>query len=249
MQPVSIPRIVVLVVVWCAPAGLLAAYVAWCKFSTAAREQLVYRDAAPATGRFVAAAGLEIFIQESGPAEGRSVQLIPATAAWSETWRKTLDALGQAGCRAIAIDLPPFGYSQRPAGNASSRRDQAQRIWGVLDALGVRQITLVGHSVAGRATLEAAMTDAARVEALVLVAASAGLQSANDGAAAKPGLLEAAFAVRSVRDAIMDVVTSPALSRPLLQRVVYRPEDATDELVRVFRTPLAVRGSSERMGD
>jgi pimeloyl-ACP methyl ester carboxylesterase len=250
-QAVKTAHKVLLVVLWCAlaPAGVLAAYVAWCKLSADAREQLGYGEAAPASGRFVKAAGLEIFVQESGPAHGRPVLLIPATAAWSETWRATLDALGNAGCRAISIDLPPFGFSQRPDASAFSRQDQAARIWGALDALGVRDVTLVGHSIAGRATLEAAMLNAGRVRALVLVAASAGLQAAAGGAPVEPAWPERIFALRPVRNAIMDVVTSPALSRPLLQRIVYRPEDATQELVRVFRAPLVVRGSSERMGD
>jgi len=209
------------------------------------REAMTYRDAAPRGGAFVKAGGLEIFVQEAGPRDGRAVLLIPATAAWSETWRATLDALGRAGCRAIALDLPPFGFSERPAMDAFSRQDQSERIIGVLDALKIQEVTLVGHSIAGRATLEAAMRDRPRTRALVLVAASAGL----DEAGAAPGLAVWLFARRPLRNALMAVVTQPGPSRFLLERIMHDPEDATDELVRVFRQPLVVKDSGERMGD
>lgn len=239
---------VVLYVVLAVP-GVTVGYTLWRMAAAAAREQQAYRDAAPRGGRFVKAAGLDIHVQEAGPADGRPVLLIPATAAWSETWRATLDALGHAGCRAIAIDLPPFGFSERPPDNAFTRRDQAARIMGALDALGVREATLVGHSIAGRATLEAAMLDRPRVRSLALVAGSAGLESAADAGAHGDGWPVRLFAMRPIRSAIMGVVTAPEFSRPLLERIVYDAADITDELVRVFRAPLVVRESGERMGD
>jgi pimeloyl-ACP methyl ester carboxylesterase len=223
----------------------VAIYVLWSILAASARESHSHLEVAPSRGHFVQSAGLQIYVQEAGPRDGRAVVLIPATAAWSETWRATLDALGQAGCRAIALDLPPFGFSQRPATNAFSRQAQAERIIGVLDALEVREATLVGHSIAGRATLEAAMRDRARTRALVLVAASAGL----DEAAAPPGVAAWLFAQRALRNALMAVVTQPAPSRFLLERIMHDPQDATDALVGVFRQPLVLVDSGARMGD
>lgn len=232
---------------WIALALVAAAagYVLWCVLAASARESQGFQEAAPWRGRFVQSAGLQIYVQESGPRDGRAVVLIPATAAWSETWRATLDALGQAGCRGIALDLPPFGFSQRPASDAFSRRDQAERIMGVLDALQVREATLVGHSIAGRATLEAALRDVPRTKALVLVAASAGL----DEAAAPPGAAAWLFAQRPVRNALMAIATQPGPSRFLLERIMHDPQDATDALVAVFRQPLVLADSGARMGD
>ena len=56
--------------------------------------------------------------------------LFHGTAAWSELWRQTSDALAAAGFHVIALDLPPFGFSDRP-GNYT-RQDQAARISDVL---------------------------------------------------------------------------------------------------------------------
>ena len=76
---------------------------------TAAREAL-----APSTGRLVQTTSGGVFIQEKGPADGIPVVLFHGTAAWSELWFRTTDALAAAGFRVIALDLPPFGFSDRP---------------------------------------------------------------------------------------------------------------------------------------
>ena len=79
------------------------------------------------------------------------VVLIHGTAAWSELWRATIDALAAAGFHVIALDLPPFGFSDRPGDYTRER--QAARIDGVLDQLGVAPAIIVGHSFgAGAAT-------------------------------------------------------------------------------------------------
>src|SRR5262249_32879499 len=42
------------------------------------------------------------------PPDGVPVVLIHGTAAWSELWRATIDALAAAGFHVVALDLPPF---------------------------------------------------------------------------------------------------------------------------------------------
>ena len=81
----------------------------------ASTRQTGLRDAlAPSTGRLVPTGSGSVFVQEKGPAGGVPVVLFHGTAAWSELWRHTIDALAAAGFRVIALDLPPFGFSDRP---------------------------------------------------------------------------------------------------------------------------------------
>ena len=141
------------------------------RLASQARETASRVDAAPATGQFVTAADVGIYVQEAGPANGVPLVLIHGLAAWSETWRPTIDALAQAGYRVVAIDLPPFGYSFRPASGDYSTEAQAKRIVGVLDALKIQSAVLIGHSFGARATVQAAMRVPQRVRALVLVCA------------------------------------------------------------------------------
>jgi hypothetical protein len=108
--------------------------VAGFRFVSLRRESGERTQLAPNTGRFVKAGDLEIFIQEAGPVDGPPVLMVHGTGAWSAIWRETMDALAAKGYRAIAIDVPPFGYSERPLTPQYGDGPQAARIVGVLDA-------------------------------------------------------------------------------------------------------------------
>jgi len=99
----------------------------------------------------------------------RAVVFIHGTGAWSETWRASMDAVVKAGFRAIALDLPPFGFSERSSGGAFMTRRAGTPYYRVLDALQIQRAILVGHSFGGGATMEATFLAGDRVRALVLV--------------------------------------------------------------------------------
>src|SRR5213595_18234 len=98
------------------------------RIAAALRETADAAAIAPPTGRFVATRTGKIFLQEAGPKDGTAVLLFHGTAAWSELWRPTITALAGAGFRAIALDLPPFGFSDRPRDAGYTRADQAARV-------------------------------------------------------------------------------------------------------------------------
>ncbi len=213
------------------------------------RESKTSSEAAPSTGRFVEANGQRIFIQEAGPVDGDAVLLIPATAAWGETWRGTIDVLAQNGYNVFTIDLPPFGFSEKPATDSYSRVDQAQRILATLEALNIEKVTLVGHSIAGRTTIETALRDSGRIKNLVLVSASAGIAETSPTTVAQKGLFARVLEIRPIRSFLMGVVTSPPFTRSVLERIVFDPKSITDDLIDTFRAPLVVNNSSATMGD
>src|SRR5262245_9007962 len=192
--------------------GGLAALAAFA-WRASARETKTRADAAPAAGRFVRSTDVEIFVQELGPRDAPPVLFVHGMGAWSEIWRATLEATAAAGFRAVAIDLPPFGYSERPATAAYSRQVQARRILGVLDALGLRQPMLVGHSFGAGPTLEAVLLDPSRVKGLVLADAAIGLDAVDEGTSVPARLLR----WRWLREAVVSAtVTNPLLTRTLL---------------------------------
>src|SRR5262245_53214499 len=140
------------------------------RVTAATRERESAEQAAPSTGHFVPAGDLKMYVQEAGPSNGTPIVLVHGTGAWSEIWRPTMAALANAGFHAIAIDVPPVGYSGKPSGpSAYSPDKQARRIAAALDALGLREVVLVGHSVGSRPTVEAALMAPGRIERLVLV--------------------------------------------------------------------------------
>jgi pimeloyl-ACP methyl ester carboxylesterase len=200
---------------------------------------------APKTGRFVTAADVQMFVQEAGPLNGPVVVLMHGTGAWSETWRATLDALGGAGWRAIAIDLPPFGYSERPRGGRYAKADQGARIIGLLETLDVRSAVLVGHSFGGGPTVEAALRAPARVRGLVLVDAALGIVSDGATAAEPSALVRTALDVGLVRTSLVATfLTNPLFTRQLLRGFVADPAAATDARVAIYQRPLAIWGTT-----
>jgi len=142
------------------------------RIAAARREVLSRSEAAPSTGQFVQTGDVRMFVQEDGPTDGPPVVFIHGTGAWSEIWRGTMHALAGAGYRAIALDMPPFGFSTRPTSADYSDSAQARRILVTLDSLGLKRVTFVGHSFGGRPTMEAAFMAPERVSRLVLVDAA-----------------------------------------------------------------------------
>jgi len=238
------------------------------RVAAAQRETRLRHDEAPSTGRFVTAADVEVFVQEEGPSDGPPVVLVHGTGAWSEIWRGTMHALAGAGYRAIALDMPPFGYSSRPVDADYGDAAQARRILGALDSLRIARATLVGHSFGARPTMQATFTAPARVERLVLVDAALDLMRGCAGAEVREctGAVRDSFPsvqptgswpVRTVLGVppLRDAVVSATLSNPrmtgwLLSKLVSNREAAvTRERVAMLQRPYVLQGWTRGLGE
>jgi pimeloyl-ACP methyl ester carboxylesterase len=198
---------------------------------TASRDEL-----APSSGHLVPTGSGGVFVQEKGPADGVPVVLFHGTAAWSELWRHTIDALAAAGFRVIALDLPPFGFSDRP-GNYT-RRDQAARVNDVLVALRATPAIIVGHSFGAGAATELAMRYKDRARALVLVDAALGLTSPPSD---PPWLLRP----QGVREILVSLtITNPLATKMLLQSLIEKKERALPEYIEILQRPTTLRNST-----
>ena len=224
------------------------------------RETLSRFDAAPKTGRFVRAADVHLFVQEEGPADGQPVVLIHGTGAWSEIWRGTMRTLAGAGYRAVAVDMPPFGYSSLPTTADYGDEAQARRIIGLLDALRFERATLVGHSFGGRPTMQATFSAPQRVERLVLVDAALDLargcldaevrgchtvvrDSFPATQARGPWLARALLRPSALREAVVSATLSnPMMTGRLLSRLVANRDAVTPERVAMLQRPFTLQG-------
>lgn len=215
------------------------------------RETKTRHEAAPASGRFVQAGDVELFIQEMGPADGQAILFIHGTGAWSGFWRETMTPLAEAGYRCIAIDIPPFGYSERPASPSFGNADQARRIIALMDALGIENAILFGHSFGGGATVETALMIPERIDALILLdvgGLNLGLQSA--APSASPPALELFLSIEPIRNPILSATaTNPLLTKPLISTMLHDAADATDEKVKILQEPLVLDGATDTLGD
>lgn len=163
-----------------------------------------------------------------------------------------MNRLAGAGYRAIAVDMPPFGFSERPESGDYTTATQGQRVAAFVEALNVRRITLVGHSFGSRATVEAAMRAPNRLRSLGLVDAALGLHDADGAPLASNGgggIAATVFDIGVIRRPIVaGVITNPLFSRTLLRQLISRKEAATPERVATFQRPLALEGATTAMG-
>jgi pimeloyl-ACP methyl ester carboxylesterase len=177
---------------------LVVLAIAGSRLAASLRETGTRAELAPSTGRLVQSPSGGVFVQEKGPTEGIPVVLFHGTAAWSELWRRTIDALAAAGFHVVALDLPPFGYSDRPG--SYTRQDQAARANDLLGQLRASPAIIVGHSFGAVAVMRYPQ----RAGGLVLVDAALGLTATASDA---PSLLQPKW--------IREILVSLTITNPL----------------------------------
>jgi pimeloyl-ACP methyl ester carboxylesterase len=231
--------------------GLLLALIFFFSAGANLRETKTRQEAAPSTGRFVQAADVELFIQEMGPQDGQPILFIHGTAAWSGLWRETMTPLAQAGYRCIAIDIPPFGFSERPDTPAYGNADQAKRMVALMDELGIEHTILFGHSFGGGATLETALLVPDRIDALILLdvgGLNLNLQPAADTNGANA--LEWFLRTPAVRNPVLSTTaTNPLFTKTLISAMILDPADATEEKINILQQPLVLQDATNTLGD
>lgn len=101
----------------------------------------------PIRHRMVEAEGIPIHVAEAGSATNPAVLFLHG---WPESWASFEELLPLMADKthAIAIDLPGIGESPTPP-SANDKRTIAKYVRGVIEALGLRDVTLVGHDVGG----------------------------------------------------------------------------------------------------
>lgn len=123
----------------------------------------------PEIGRSIVAAGIRTNYHDMG--SGFPVLLIhgsgPGVSAWAN-WRLVMPKLAEKS-RVIAPDMVGFGFTERPQGYTYSLDNWVQHALGLLDALGLEQVDLVGNSFGGALSLALTIRHPQRVRRLVLM--------------------------------------------------------------------------------
>jgi pimeloyl-ACP methyl ester carboxylesterase len=103
----------------------------------------------------------------TGAPNGRTVVLLHGKNFSSLYWERVMTLLAADGFRVLAPDQLGFGASSRPDLHYSFHQ-MAGNTRALLDALGVKEITLVGHSMGGMVAVRFALQYPAMVKQLVL---------------------------------------------------------------------------------
>lgn len=124
----------------------------------------------PEIGREIAAAGYRTNVHDHGQG-GFPVMMIhgsgPGVTAWAN-WRLVIPELAK-NRRVVAPDMLGFGYTERPEDNIYNRERWVAHAIGVLDALDLEKVDLVGNSFGGGLALALAIEHPERVRRLVLM--------------------------------------------------------------------------------
>lgn len=113
--------------------------------------------------------GTTIHYQKFGDAVNTKLLLIHGYPASTYVWHKTAPRLADEGFHVISLDLPGFGYSEKPAWFDYSITSQARIISRFMNRLGIGRATVVGSSYGGAIAATIALDYRERVEKLVLV--------------------------------------------------------------------------------
>ncbi|MBL8096136.1 MAG: alpha/beta hydrolase [Anaerolineales bacterium] len=126
-------------------------------------------DLADPAGRFIAVAGLQAYVLERGPVDGTPVVFVHGLFGSTFSWRYNLDAVAEAGYRAIAYDRPGAGLTEPRADFDYSVASQADFLAALLDRLGIGQARFVAHSAGAVVLAEFALRYPERIERQVIV--------------------------------------------------------------------------------
>lgn len=200
------------------------------------------KASSPRGGHYVPAYDCEMFVQEAGPAGAPVVVFIPGTGAWSEMWRPYMNQVAALGYHAIAIDLPPFGYSVPPPTGDYSKPLQARRVMAALDSMNVRTATFVAHSIGSAPLMEALLSEPQRATGAILVSPALGLDSGPPGT---PESLLHHVVIQPWFDEPLTgaLLTNPMFTTTLVKHFVVERDRVNEGWVNLYREQFRLEGS------
>ena len=98
------------------------------------------------------------------------ILLVHGFSASTYSWENSVEPLTESGFNVIAVDVPPFGYSDKNPRLNHSPDNRAVLLWNFLDSIQPNASwNLVGHSMGGGIVTAMAILHPQRVEKVVLV--------------------------------------------------------------------------------
>jgi pimeloyl-ACP methyl ester carboxylesterase len=176
--------------------------------------------------------GHRVHVMETGDPSGPAVLLLHGNPTWGYLWRKVAQALAGAPLRLIMPDLVGLGLSDKPReASFHTLQNHARVVASLLDALALREVTLVGQDWGGPIGLRALADTPERLRGLVLLNTVVGPP--------RPGFRPTAFH-RFARVSVISDVTFRLLGFP--QRALWAVQGDKGSIsgttARAYRWPL-----------
>jgi len=166
--------------------------------------------------------------------EAETVIFIHGLVASSSSWEKVIKQAA-GGRRAIAVDLPGSGYSDRPWPYDYTVGGQSAHLLRFLEVRGIARAVLIANSLGGAVAIYTAATRRDRVSALVLVDA------------AWPRV-EIPWTIETLRTPIlgeieMELYTRPVMGWGLRHRLFADPAKVTGDVIERYWRPVTIPGT------
>jgi pimeloyl-ACP methyl ester carboxylesterase len=114
--------------------------------------------------------GVTVRVAESGARNAAPVVLVHGWGASIYMWRDWFAPLAASGYRAVALDLPGHGLSDKPADEGRYRLESlVESLRAMIEGLGLRRPHVVAQSMGGTIALALAVNEAVEIGRLVLV--------------------------------------------------------------------------------
>lgn len=212
------------------------------------RQSEFLQNAQPGFGRTITTEQGELFLQDFGIATATPAVLIHGFGAWSEVWRPTLELMSKDGWRAVAPDMPPFGYTERPFDQNYSRAEQAELLDLMMARLELEEAVVIAHSSGARAGVELAMAYPERVRGLVLINPVLGNVFEGRVERGNP-VMRLLLSNPTIRHVVMaNSYTNPLMTKFLLRRFTARDEMVDDRVAQLYQRPLTLQGTTDAFG-
>jgi pimeloyl-ACP methyl ester carboxylesterase/putative sterol carrier protein len=130
-------------------------------------EPLFQRPAAGALShsiRRIDAGGVKYSVLSAGSPDAEPLLLLHGLGATKSSWLPIVPALARHH-NVIVPDLPGFGASSKPRGRYDARWF-SQRLFALMEELGLRRVVIGGNSMGGRIAQEMAMLEPSRVRSI-----------------------------------------------------------------------------------
>lgn len=126
--------------------------------------------------RFITIRGISLHYRvllPTGPVRHRAL-LVPSPGQTTYSWRYVVPELTKNGCMCVLCDLPGFGLSECGSNVPQQQTTRARFLWGLLDALDMREGTLncwnlIAHGAAAGAIAEMAFMQPESVTTMVMI--------------------------------------------------------------------------------
>ena len=185
-------------------------------------------------GRFLAIGGIETFAITVG--EGPDIVLLHGSPLSTYSWRHLIPNLAER-YRVHAIDLPGYGFSEKPPDAPYTDSWMAGHVAAYMDAAGIESAVLIGNSTGGEIASEVASIYPRRVRAMVLIAPS-GLPTDE--------LEDPPLAIRLARVPLLGALASRLPLRPFLGATLrdayFDPSLVAESDIDAHTLPLRSRG-------